>query len=88
MPRNSRKSQQKSKDMEWHQKILSKAEYRCEVCRKDFSAEYYFQNGKNQYLCGHHIKTKGAFPGLRHDLENGLCVCHLCHTKIHNGEIT
>ena len=31
---------------------------------------------------GHHIKPKGLYPHLRHDLDNYLNVCWPCHYKL------
>lgn len=34
----------------------------------------------------HHIKSKGA--GGSDTLQNRLCLCWLCHRKVHSGEIS
>ncbi len=30
-------------------------------------------------LEAHHLISKGAFPKFRHDINNGICLCFLCH---------
>ncbi len=73
---------------EWHKIVCSRANYKCQVCGKDYDYASAFQGSVNQYVCGHHIKTRGAFPELALDVKNGICVDITCHNKIHTGEIT
>lgn len=75
---------------DWHREVCSREDYRCRICRKDFSSEYYFQednNGRvNQYITGHHYPhTQKARPDLVFDTENGVPLCLDCHTKTHKG---
>lgn len=76
------KKERGKKDRIWHQLVCERFDYTCVVCGRKFT--------KN-YVCGHHVKSKGAFPELRWIVENGVCVCNsppkYCHSKIHNGEI-
>jgi len=30
----------------------------------------------------HHIFTKGAYPAIRFDIDNGICLCRGCHWKV------
>lgn len=69
---------------EWHRLVIERDNYTCYNCKRNFSAECYYQNGVNQYLCGDHIKTKGAYPGLRLETDNGRAVCSPCHVKRHS----
>jgi len=62
----------------YHKAVRERANYTCEVCKRVFP--------ENE-LCSHHIKSKGAYPNLKYDLANGLCVCFACHYGIHNGSI-
>ena len=48
----------------------------------------YFNNGVNQYVCGHHGHSQKAHPELRFDITNGKCVCAPCHHAIHAGTIS
>jgi hypothetical protein len=74
-------------DNKFQREVCERDEYVCQICFKNFSAGCYFQGEVNQYVCAHHIKTKKAHPELRHDLENGICICSSCHNKIHMGLI-
>jgi len=61
-------------DLAWKAEVLKRGCYRCAVCDTDRNLE------------AHHIKSIEDFPELRHDTENGMCVCHECHYYgIHNG---
>lgn len=59
------------------QATLFRDHYTCQVCKK---------KSKNEKLHAHHIiyRSNGG-PDL---LNNLVCVCETCHTKIHNGSIT
>ena len=72
-------------DKDFHQKVCERENFVCQGCGRDFSAEYYFQNGVNQYVCAHHDKRKKAHPELRRETDNGACTCKECHTKHHMG---
>jgi len=75
--------ERRKKDKEWHRLICERFDYTCVICGRKFPANM---------VCGHHVKSKGAFPELRWDSKNGVCVCNsppfFCHSKIHTGEIT
>jgi len=75
---------------EWHEVVCSREGYKCRVCKKDFSADHYFQEDNNgcvnQYLCGHHYPhTQKARPDLVLETDNGVPVCLDCHTLVHRG---
>lgn len=73
---------------QWHGAVCNRDSYVCVVCGHDYSAPVYFdENGTNQYVCGHHLKTRAAHPELKFNVSNGICVCKECHTKIHKGLI-
>ena len=81
----------------WAKAVCERDNYTCRVCGKDYSSEYYFnEKGVNQYVCGHHLKSKGSHPELELDIDNGICVCNSpsefnidngCHNMIHSGHI-
>lgn len=74
---------------QWHRAVCSRYGYICQGCKKDFSFDHYFnEDGVNQFVCGHHIKTQKANPELVYEESNGVCVCFDCHTKIHKGLLT
>ena len=61
-------------DLEWKKEILKRGNYKCAMC------------GSNRRLEAHHIKRIEEYPELRHELSNGICLCHDCHYyKIHKG---
>lgn len=62
-------------DLAWKQAVLKAGGYKCSMC------------GTDRRLEAHHVKPIKDFPELRHDLSNGLCVCHQCHYYgIHGGK--
>ena len=70
----------------WHQEVCERDNYTCYKCHKYFGYDCYFdENGRNLYVCGDHIKTQGSRPDLRHDIDNGRCVCKSCHNDRHSG---
>lgn len=76
-------------DKEFHKEVCKRDNYKCQRCGRDFNFPIFFEGDLNQVVCGHHIKTKKAFPELRYETDNGMCVCdypdEFCHTKIHKG---
>lgn len=74
--KNLSKAEIKRLDKEWHAKICAKGV--CQICKRWFPPEM---------VCGHHIKSKGSHPELRHDISNGICVCMKDHNDIHLGLI-
>ena len=73
-------------DKNWHYLVCDHYDYECQVCHTFYNHQsYYDDNGVNQYLCGHHVKTKGSSPELRLRVDNGICVCLNCHNEIHKG---
>lgn len=59
--------------IEWAAKVREKFGNMCQRCGS--------VNPKNH---AHHIHPRSSRPGLKYDLENGLCVCGLCHRFIHD----
>ena len=53
----------------WTNKIVSKG--RCELC------------GETETLEAHHIIKWADYPQGRIDINNGMCLCHGCHTEEH-----
>jgi len=54
----------------WRLEVLERDGFRCRVC-----------GTARVRLHAHHIKSFSKFPKLRLVLENGLTLCHPCHTK-------
>jgi hypothetical protein len=62
------------KDIEWRKAVLERDNYTCQMC------------GSQENLEAHHIEPYMDSPELRHDVSNGVCVCHECHYyEIHDG---
>ena len=36
-------------------------------------------------MSSHHIKNWSAYPDLRYDLSNGVCLCNNCHNPFVKG---
>jgi 5-methylcytosine-specific restriction endonuclease McrA len=61
-------------DLQWKADVLSRDGYTCQHC------------GSNRKLEAHHIKEIQDYPELRHELSNGLTLCHQCHYYgVHKG---
>lgn len=68
----------KSKEIEnWRKKIFERDNYTCQMlgCNKS-----------EHYLNAHHIKTFSLYPELRLDINNGICLCKVCHDKTKGKE--
>lgn len=53
--------------------------------RDDFQCQWPGCSSKSR-LQVHHIKTWGAYPGLRYDISNGITLCRQCHDMIKGKE--
>lgn len=56
----------------WTKRVIKKGE--CEKC------------GSKENLEAHHIIKWADYPKGRIDINNGMCVCHKCHTEIHKTD--
>lgn len=65
-------SRNDSRVREWTKKVLSKG--KCEKC------------GATENLEAHHIIKWADYPKGRIDLNNGMCLCHECHTEEHKND--
>lgn len=75
-----------TEDRKWHDEVCKRDSYICCMCGRDYSDGCYFnEEGRNQFVCADHIKTKKAHPELRLVLENGRCIDNECHTLHHKG---
>ena len=58
---------------EWAKKVIERDNYVCQTCSSTYK------------LCAHHVKTWKDYPELRFDLNNGITLCHSCHSKLHRS---
>ena len=70
-----------SRHKEWAAKVLKRAGYLCEECKR------YGRLDKDglpvKAKVAHHIKNKDDYPELRYKLSNGKALCDKCHNKAH-----
>lgn len=59
----------------WAGIIKERDNYQCQICFRKPKLDINLQ--------AHHIKSRSAFPHLRHFIENGITLCKGCHQKIH-----
>ena len=72
MPDNQHYQQAKHK--RWRERVLRRAKYLCERCRR---------YGKNETAShAHHLKSVEEYPELAYDVENGQALCGKCHNII------
>lgn len=65
--RAAKKRERLKQDKAWAEAVKERAGYRCERC------------GKSEHLNAHHAYGRRSHPSVRHDLENGVCLCAGCH---------
>ena len=71
---------------EFHKEVCKRDGYICQRCWRDYNFDCYFlEDGRNAYVCGHHLKTQKARPELKLETDNGQCVCKICHNEKHHG---
>lgn len=63
-------------DTEWSNTIRSRAGWKCERCG---ATSPYFGPNAGARLHAAHVFSKGGFPHLRYDLDNGLSLCYRHH---------
>ena len=69
------------KHKEWAGKVLRRAGYVCEECKRYGRLD---ENGLPvKATVAHHKKNKDDYPELRYVLSNGEALCEKCHNKRH-----
>jgi hypothetical protein len=61
----------------WRQQIYKRDKYTCQECG-------YSERGK---LDAHHIHSKGEYPELAYEIDNGITLCKICHQKTYGKEL-
>jgi len=61
---------------EWQKAVFKRDDYKCQICG-DTKKE-------KKILHAHHIKSFAKYPELRLELDNGITLCNICHTKVHS----
>jgi 5-methylcytosine-specific restriction endonuclease McrA len=56
----------------WRALILERDEYACQLCNDNTLDK----------LEAHHIKPRNLYPELELEVNNGICLCTKCHTRI------
>ena len=62
---------------EYSQLIISARGNTCEMCGADCDPSVYAMRPEV-----HHVKPKSKYPELQYDLNNGVVLCHKCHSII------
>lgn len=57
----------------WREAVFDRDNYTCQNC-----------GIKGIYVTAHHIKSWKNYPNLRYEIDNGLTLCELCHSKTDN----
>ena len=72
--RSKRKQSEFAREKRWHKAVIEKAGGQCQnpACNTPFADKI-----------GHHIWRKQAFPEWKFVLENGMCLCTVCHGLLH-----
>lgn len=62
---------------DWRRQVFSRDSYICQICGVAPS------NGKHVYLEAHHLEAYNISIELRHEVDNGVTLCVLCHRNFH-----
>lgn len=57
----------------WCFKVKEKFDFKCQICF----------NENSKMLNSHHLNSYDSFPEQRFSLENGVCLCEMCHKTFH-----
>lgn len=63
---------------EWRKQVYNRDNYTCQCCKMKRT------NSKQPSLNAHHIFNFSKYEKLRTDIENGITLCKICHTKFHS----
>ena len=68
-------------DKEWRDAVKKRDNYKCQ--NPDCLSDWYY--GKDKHA--HHIVSKQSRPDLRHDIDNGITLCPICHALVESGNL-
>ena len=60
--------------------------WRAAVYKRDRRTCQFPGCGSKRKIQIHHIKRWVDYPSLRYNLNNGICLCNICHGRIHGHE--
>lgn len=60
----------------WRAKVRKRDSYKCQMPKCE----------SKKAIKVHHILTWSKYPGLRFDVDNGICLCRKCHDSIAKQE--
>jgi len=66
-----RKQTKKYQAKEWKQKVFKRDNYCCQNCESETN------------LNAHHIFSVEKYPKKKYDVNNGITLCHSCHSRLH-----
>lgn len=61
-------------DLEWQAAVRKRDGWICQRCGK-----------YDQQIHAHHVAPRGRRPDLKHDVDNGKCLCGSCHHWVHHN---
>lgn len=61
-----------SADSKWAKMVKRRDKFTCQTCKT-----------KNKRMVAHHLFSYKANPKLRLKLDNGICICEICHKRFH-----
>lgn len=72
-------------DPKWAEIIKTRDNYRCQVCDNKSFKKYGVIVGKkkDKWFQAHHLFYKSLYSKLKHNLNNGITLCHWCHKEVH-----
>lgn len=59
--------------IKWAFNIKVRDHFTCQICGR-----------RGVELNAHHLDSWSLFPDARYDLDNGICLCFLCHKAFHD----
>jgi len=62
----------------WQKEVFRRDNYKCQICGDTKKS--------NKIIHAHHIKSFAKYPKLRLDIDNGITLCNICHSKVHSKD--